>query len=252
MGASADWERVLDTSGAAAEPRDGRSIGLASSARSETGAYGVDVDEQTRQSYEVAGFGQGEPNFGDRAAVLVVDMCNAYFTQGSPLDLDQPAVIEATRELIARARAADVAVVWTRVEYEPGGENNLWYQRLSVLSVFDRGSELGDWVPGLEPADSDVVVTKQHASGFFGTDLADQLARLNVDHLLIAGVSTSGCVRATATDASAHGFAPLLVAEAVGDRTPQVHDANLFDLAAKYADVITLSQATEHFENINS
>ena len=114
----------------------------------------------------------------------------------------------------------------------------VWYEKVPVLVSFDRGNPLGDWLPGLEPADGDIVVTKQHASGFHGTDLVDHLRRLEADSVIVVGVSTSGCVRATATDASANGFRPFVVRQAVGDRTPAVHDANLFDLQAKYADVI--------------
>ncbi len=202
-------------------------------------------DDATEASYASAGFGRST-EFGKRPCVLVVDMCNAYFTEGSPLDLGRPEVIAATKRLVAAGRDAGVPVVWTRVEYEPGGANGgVWYQKISVLESFDRGNPLADWVPGLEPDSDDVVVTKQHASGFFGTSLADELRNLDVDSVLVAGVSTSGCVRATATDASAHGFAPFVVREAVGDRTPAVHEANLFDLHAKYADVISLAEAQD-------
>ena len=84
------------------------------------------------------------------------------------------------------------------------------------------------------------MITKQYASAFFGTTLASTLTALGVDTLLIAGVSTSGCIRATALDACQHGFIPLVVRDAVGDRHPAPHEANLFDLQAKYAEVVSL------------
>lgn len=201
------------------------------------------MDQETNSSYDAAGYGHTvEP--GDNVAVVVVDMCLAYFTKGSPLDLDQRAIIDANVELVASARKAGVPVFWTRVEFPPGGAGNVWYEKAPVLRCFDEGNPLADWIPGLTPADSETVVTKQHASGFFGTTLADALRSADVDTVLVSGVSTSGCVRATATDASAHGFIPFVVRDAVGDRTTAVHDANLFDLHAKYADVVTLDTAT--------
>ena len=196
------------------------------------------VDAETTASYDRAGFGKASDH-GDRPAVIVVDMCRAYFQDGSPLHLDRPEVAEAVGRVVASARGRGVPVLWTRVEYEPGGaDGGEWYRKVPVLSSFDRGNPLGDWLPGLEPADGEVVVTKQHASGFFGTGLAASLAAVEADSVVVVGVSTSGCVRATATDASAHGYRPFVIREAVGDRTDAVHDANLFDLQAKYADVI--------------
>lgn len=210
------------------------------------GSSGPAADDETTASYDRAGFG-ATVDFGERPVVLVVDMCNAYFTDGSPLDLGRPQVAEAVGRVVDEARRAGVPVAWTRVEYEPGGaDGGVWYRKIGVLSSFDRGNPLGDWLPGLEPADGEIVVTKQHASGFFGTDLATQLRSLGADSVLVVGVSTSGCVRATATDASASGFVPFVIREAVGDRTDQVQEANLFDLHAKYADVIDEATALSH------
>jgi len=207
--------------------------------------YAREMDDDTQQSYADAGFGQ-RATFGSRPVVVIVDMCNAYFQKGSPLDLNQPAVITAVEQLVGCARDADVPVIWTRVQYEPGAENGPWYAKLSVLRAFDRGNPLADWVPGLTPTPGEQVVTKQHASGFFGTDLGQLLRDMSADTVVIGGVSTSGCVRATATDASASGFVPIVVREAVGDRTPAVHESNLFDLGAKYADVIGLEHALSY------
>lgn len=194
------------------------------------------MDDDTVASYNTAGFGRST-NFGIRPALLVVDMCKAYFTSSSPLDLGQPAVADSVGRLVDLARSGGVLVAWTRVEFEPGTDS-VWYRKIDVLQSFDRGNPLADWLPELVPQSQDIVVTKQHASGFFGTDLAAQLAAQAVDSVLVVGVSTSGCVRATATDASASGFVPFVVRQAVGDRTDSVHEANLFDLHAKYADVI--------------
>lgn len=109
-----------------------------------------------------------------------------------------------------------------------------------------RGNPLSEYGEGLEPVEGEVVVVKQYASGFFGTSLASTLISLGVDTLIIAGVSTSGCVRATALDACQHGFVPIVVRDACGDRDPKVHEANLFDLDAKYADVVSEQEVLDY------
>jgi len=199
------------------------------------------VDAETTQSYDAAGFGASSAA-GDALAVVVVDMCVAYFDGDSPLDIDQPAVVTGVAGLVDAARAADAPVLWTRVEF-PDDSDSVWFNKVPALASFTTGNRLAAWIPGLEPAEGEHVVTKQHASGFFGTDLAAQLNARSIDTVIVCGVSTSGCVRATTTDASAHGFIPFVVREAVGDRTPAVHEASLFDLHAKYADVISLDAA---------
>lgn len=207
------------------------------------------MDDHTVASYDAAGFGRST-NFGQRPALLVIDMCQAYFTSSSPLDLGQPEVAESVSRIVEAARSAQIVVAWTRVEFEPGTDN-IWYRKIDALSSFDRGNVLADWLPRLAPESAEIVVTKQHASGFFGTDLASQLTINAVDSVMIVGVSTSGCIRATATDASASGFVPFVVREAVGDRTEAVHEANLFDLHAKYADVITSDDAHRYLNSLN-
>ncbi len=207
------------------------------------------MDAETVRDYEQVGFGRST-EFGARPVLLVVDMCKAYFQDGSPLNLDRPDVADAVSGLVDLARATGTPVVWTRVEYEPGGaDGGVWYQKIGALSSFDRGNPLGDWLDGLEPLGDETVVTKKHASGFAGTDLASLLQGLSADTVIVAGVSTSGCVRATATDASASGFMPFVVREAVGDRTPQIEDANLFDLHAKYADVVSIDEVSAYLKH---
>lgn len=204
------------------------------------------MDSETIADYEQVGFGRST-EFGPRPVLLVVDMCKAYFQAGSPLNLDRPDVAEAVGRVVAVAREHEVPVIWTRVEYEPGGsDGGVWYRKIGALSSFDRGNPLGHWLDGLEPVPGETVITKQHASGFAGTDLARRMTELNADTAIVVGVSTSGCVRATATDASAAGFMPFVVRQAVGDRTPQIQDANLFDLHAKYADVVEIDDTLSY------
>jgi maleamate amidohydrolase len=132
------------------------------------------------------------------------------------------------------------------VRYRAGAsDGGLFVRKVSALRLLaeDEPGDLGEFVAALEPAPQEVVVVKQYASAFFGTSLAATLTAAGVDTVVIAGVSTSGCVRASATDAMQHGFRPIVVGGACGDRSAAIHQANLADLAAKYADLATIADA---------
>lgn len=109
---------------------------------------------------------------------------------------------------------------------------------MPALSAFTVGNLLGEWADGLAPTEDELVISKQYASAFFGTSLAATLTASGVDTLIITGVSTSGCIRATCIDTISNGFIPIVVADACGDRHQAPHDANLFDMNAKYGDVV--------------
>lgn len=179
---------------------------------------------------------------GSRPAVLVVDMCRAYFEAESPLFLDRPAVVDACRRLVEFGRGGGVPVIWTRVSFPPGGDGGVFYRKVGALRCFEEGNPLGEWIDGLEPHDGELVITKRTASAFFDTDLRSQLDSNGIDTVFVVGVSTSGCVRATALDACQSNIVPVVVADACGDRSDEIHQANLFDLGAKYADVMTLAE----------
>lgn len=193
-----------------------------------------------------AGAFDGRLAFGARPALLIVDFVMAYLDPASPLYAGVEDALASNERLLAAARSAAIPVIFTNVEYEPGGANGgLFYKKIPALKAFDKGSDLGRFPPSLTPASSDLVVTKQYASAFFGTALATKLSALGVDTLLITGLSTSGCVRATALDALQSGFAPFVVSDACGDRHSAPHTANLFDLQAKYAEVISETEARD-------
>jgi nicotinamidase-related amidase len=155
--------------------------------------------------------------------------------------------------LTAAARKGDIPIIFTHVEYQPGGaDGGVFFRKVPALSCFEGNQhpELARFGDGLEPAAGETVITKQYASAFFGTSLASTLTALGVDTLLIAGVSTSGCVRATGVDCCQHGFVPVIVREAVGDRAPGPHEANLFDLQAKYAEVLDLATVRRYLDSL--
>ncbi len=202
-----------------------------------------------RSDYAAAGFGRVlKP--GQRPALILIDFACAYFDPASPLYAGVEDVRERAIELREAAVLAGVPAIFTRVEYIPGDaacDGGLFYQKIAALTCFDRGNPLGDFTPELTPRSSDRVITKQFPSAFFSTGLAELLQKERIDTLVIAGLTTSGCVRATAVDALCHGFVPLVVEDAVGDRDASVHAASIFDLRAKTAEIISAESAKSYF-----
>jgi maleamate amidohydrolase len=188
-----------------------------------------------------AGVYEGRLQPGSRPALLIVDVVAAYLTEGSALFMASAAdALASNRRLAEAARAAGVPVVFTNVQYKPdGSDGGVFYRKAPVLKAFIEGSPLGAFPEGLTPLEGERVFTKQYPSAFFGTGLAEALHAEGIDTLLITGYSTSGCVRASALDAMQYGFVPLVVREACADRHEAPHEANLFDLQAKYAEVIS-------------
>jgi maleamate amidohydrolase len=185
---------------------------------------------------------------GKKAALIVVDIVTAYLDPSSPLYLNGQDAVDSNIRLVHAARIQSIPVVFTNVTFIPGGiDGGLFYKKVPALALFDKGSEYGAFAGGLEPQPGDVVISKQYASAFFGTSLASTLKALNIDTAYITGFSTSGCVRATALDALQNGFAPFVIRDGCADRHPAPHEANLFDLQAKYAEVISEAEALEQF-----
>jgi len=200
--------------------------------------------------YGKAGFGN-RLGFGRKPALVIVDVVMAYLEPDSPLYAGVEEELASNERLLSAARAANVPVVFTNVEYTPGGaDGGQFYRKVGALKVFDRGGPLGAFPPTLQPLENEVVVTKQYASAFFGSSLASTLTAWGCDTVIITGYSTSGCVRATALDALQNGFVPIVVPEACGDRDARVQEANLFDLGAKYADVVSEAEVIAYLKSL--
>ena len=208
--------------------------------------------EELADDYRRAGF-NNRLGFGSRPALVVIDFCRAYLDPESPLYAGVEDARASCQRVLTAARSAGVPVLHTTIEYQPGGaDGGIFFRKVGALECFVRGNPLAAYGEGLAPAEGEVVVVKQYASGFFGTSLASTLTALGVDTLIHTGVSTSGCVRATALDACQHGFVPIVVRDACGDRDPQIHDANLFDLDAKYADVVSEQEVLDYLSALTA
>ena len=184
---------------------------------------------------------------GTRPALIVIDVGDAYLRPAAPLYAPSfVAALAVIERRVRTARRAEVPVIFTSVLYQKGGaDGGLFYRKVPALRVFDAGSALRAFPPTVAPEGAEVVVTKQYASAFFGTSLGATLNAGRHDSVILTGFSTSGCVRATGLDALQNGFAPFVVATACADRHAAVHEANLFDLQSKYAEVIDEKAATD-------
>lgn len=200
-----------------------------------------------------AGVWDGRLGFGRKTALLVIDLLQGYTLKGAPLFA--PGVVKAVAEmpeLLKAARAKHMPVIHTRVLYNPAdyADGGIWIKKAPVLKDLIPGSRYAKFCRGVEPAKGELVITKNYASCFFGTSLAATLTAMGADTVLITGCTTSGCIRASAVDAVQHGFRPIVIRECVGDRHDGPHEANLFDINAKYGDVITKAEALKYIRSL--
>ena len=185
---------------------------------------------------------------GRRPALLLVDLIVGFTDPDCPLGSDAASVVAANQQLLAAFRAKRLPVAYTTVVYRDDREARVFRDRVPALNVLEPGSRWVEVDPRLAPQPGEPVFEKQWASGFFRTGLDDYLRGESVDSLVVTGLTTSGCVRATAVDGLQHEFRVVVPREAVGDRNEDAHRANLFDLDAKYADVLDLEQVLRMIE----
>jgi len=196
----------------------------------------------TDATYERAGFG-APVRRGERPAIVVVDLTKGFTDPAYPTGADLTDVVAATTRLVEAAHP-DVPVVYTSIGYTPAEMSSVvWLDKAPGLRALEVGSEAVEIDARLPFSDADHLIMKKGASAFFGTGLASLLAALRVDTVIVCGATTSGCVRATAVDALQSGYPVLVPRECVGDRADGPAEANLFDIQAKYGDVISLEDA---------
>lgn len=208
------------------------------------------MNESLQQNYK--GVFDGRLGFGKKPAVLVVDFIRAYTTPGSALFAGPVCdAVMQTVDILTAARAKGVLVIYTKVLYNKHGlDGGIFVQKVPVLRTMVEGEPLAEIVPELAPHPQDVVIVKQYASAFFGTSLAPLLTSQGVDTIILTGCSTSGCVRATAVDGMQYGFRVMVPRECVGDRRPEPHEANLFDINSKYGDVVSKQEVLAYLAGL--
>lgn len=176
---------------------------------------------------------------GRKPALILVDFAQAYFDRDCPLFADVDDALAAALTLRDMAHDQAMPVILTEVTYQCGGlDGGRFFEKAAPLEAFLPGRPTAAFAEGLVPRDDELVISKQYPSAFFGTSLASTLTSLGCDSVILTGLTTSGCVRATCVDAMSHGFRTIVAADACGDRHDAPHQANLFDMNAKYADVM--------------
>ncbi len=190
----------------------------------------------------------GAAGFGERPAVVVVDLNVGFTDPASPLACDLDEVLVATRRVLDAARASGVPVYFTTISYDEVGEAAaaVFLRKAPALKVLRPGSKWVSIDPRLGRLEGEPVLVKAHASAFFGVPFAALLA--GRDTLIVCGASTSGCVRATVVDAMQHGFSPIIPRECVGDRSARAHEQALDDMGGRYGDVVSVEEVVSELE----
>ena len=184
---------------------------------------------------------------GGAPALVVVDMCRGFIDPSSPLGFKCDELIQANIILVNKFREMNLPVIFTTTIYRDISEASVFRSKIPALNILKPDSEETSFLAELSPDSEDILIEKKFASSFFGTNLADDLRRMNVDSVVISGVTTSGCVRATALDSLQKNFLTIVAKDCVGDRDLNAHRANLFDLQSKYADVVHSEQIFKLF-----
>ena len=189
--------------------------------------------------------------FGQRPALILVDFVEAYFDKSCELYANVENELASALRIRELAAEKGVPVIFTNVVYQTGGaDGGIFYKKVKPLHHFQEGEPMGAWPQGLTPKENELVISKQYPSAFFGTSLAATLTAMGVDSLIITGLTTSGCIRATCIDCVSSGFISIVVADACGDRHPDPHNANLFDMNAKYGDVVSEAAILDYLNSL--
>lgn len=208
-----------------------------------------DWQAHTLQDYQRKGLAN-RSGYGQHPVLLIVDFIYGFTDPQSPLGGDYPDELAATARLLSEFRQQGLPIVFTTVAYEPHFRDaGVFIKKVPSLAVLAKGSRMVEVDERIAPQRDEYVLEKKYPSAFFGTQLDSYLKARRVDTVIIAGCTTSGCIRASAIDAMQYGFHTVVVREAVGDRAAGPHEANLFDIDAKYGDVVSLDEALAYLRH---
>lgn len=193
--------------------------------------------------------------FGSSPALVLIDFAHAYFDPDCSLYAGVDDALASALRVREAARRAGVPVILTEVTYQKGlggRDGGRFFEKALPLKSFVRGERTAAFAEGLVPQPDELIVSKQYPSAFFGTSLASTLTAAGHDSVILTGLTTSGCVRASCVDSMSHGFRTIVVADACGDRHAAPHEANLFDMNAKYADVVSEADILAYFSDLTT
>lgn len=212
----------------------------------------IDWKDKTLESYKSKGFAS-RSGYGKRPGLLIVDFINGFTDPTSPLGGDFDSQLEATNALLGAFRAQALPIAYTLVEYEHDYRDaGVFIEKVPSLSILKKGSPMCDVDDRIKPLPGEYIVSKRYASSFFGTNLDTWFRNNGVDTCVIVGCTTSGCVRASAVDSLQYGYRTVVVRDGCGDRAEGPHEANLFDIDAKYGDVISLDECLEYVAGLSA
>ncbi len=212
----------------------------------------VDWQQDTLADYQRKGFAK-RSGYGAKPALLVVDFINGFTDPSSPLGGDFSSQLAVTSELLAPFRRAGLPIVFTVIGYEADMRDaGLFAKKVPSLAILQKGSKASEVDDRIRPGRGEYVMDKKYASAFFGTDLDDVLKAQGVDTIIMTGCTTSGCIRASAIDSLQNCYHTVVVREGVGDRADGPHEANLFDIDAKYGDVVSVQDALDYLKRLTA
>jgi len=206
--------------------------------------------QETAEDYRRKGF-MNRSGYGTKPALLVVDFIYGFTDPTTPLGGDFSKELAVTADLLETFRAAQLPIVYTTIAYEPGFEDGgVFVKKVPSLKILEVGSKMVDVDNRIRPRPDEYVALKKYASAFFNTDIDAYLKARSVDTIIMTGCTTSGCIRASAIDSMQYGYLTVVVEEGVGDRAQGPHDANLFDIDAKYADVVSIDEVNSYIKSL--
>ena len=206
--------------------------------------------QETAEDYRRKGF-MNRSGYGTKPALLVVDFIYGLTDPTTPLGGDFSKELAVTADLLETFRAAQLPIVYTTIAYEPGFEDGgVFVKKIPSLKILEVGSKMVDVDNRIRPRPDEYVALKKYASAFFNTDIDAYLKARSVDTIIMTGCTTSGCIRASAIDSMQYGYLTVVVEEGVGDRAQGPHDANLFDIDAKYGDVVSVDEVNSYMKSL--
>ena len=209
-----------------------------------------DSYEEVAEIYRQAGI-TGTVGFGKSPAILIVDLTRGFTQPEFQLGTDLSDVVNNNANLLEKARQKKRPIFFSVNEFrEDMKDAGIWVEKLPGIKNLVMGTAQVEIDPRLDPKPEDHIISKRFPSCFFGTTLATSLVALRIDTLIVTGTTTSGCVRATVVDALQYGFRTIVPKECVGDRAQAPHEANLFDMGMKYADVISLGEVLDYLNTL--